>query len=162
MRKHREKDLYAYKAEIVGGKEVFTVAFMDGEGNSHDVSVNREVFTSLKQFHLAENRLAYKDEVYISHFIEDADDEGLCSMVFEPLPSVENTVISGELCEAIAGLIMNLTDKQRRRFLLCKVDGLTYKQIARYEKCSLLSAYTSVQDATKRIDEVLKNFSGEG
>jgi len=159
MKKRREKDPYTYKAEIIGGKEVFTVAFVDGQGNAHEVSVGREVFTSLRRLQLAANRRAYRDEIYISHFIEDADDEGLCSLVFAPLPNVEEMVANVELCEIIAGLILALTDKQRRRFLLYRVDGLTYKQIARQEKCSLFSAYKSVQNVTKKIEEILKNFS---
>ena len=162
MRKYRDKDAYTYKAEIIDGREVFTASFVDGQGNSHEVSVNREVFTSLRKLQLAGNRQAYRDELYISHFIEDADDEDLCSIAFAPLPNVEDVVISGELCEIVAGLLFALTDIQRRRFLLYRVDGLTYKQIARRERCSLLSVYKSVGVATKKIEKSLKNFTEEG
>ena len=161
MRKHREKDVYTYKVEIVGDVEMFSVAFKDGEGRINEVSVSREVFVSLKQLQLIENRLAYKSELYISHYIEDADDD-VSYIAFAPLPCVEDEVIEDELADLIVGLLSELTDKQRRRFLLYRIDGLTYKQIARLEKCSLLSAYQSVQVVAKKIERILKKFSEEG
>ena len=162
MKKRRDKDPYTYKIELLEGKEMFTVSFVDGQGSTHEVCVNRTVFTSLRQLQLAENRRAYKEELYISHYIEEADDEGLCSIAFAPLPTVEDTVLNIELADIIAGLIVSLTDAQRRRFLMYRVDGLTYKEIAELEECSLRSIYKSVQSVTKKIEKTLKNFSREG
>ena len=161
MKKHREKDAYTYKIEIVGDIEMFSVVFKDGEGRTHEVSVNREVFASLKRLQLAENRLTYKSELYISHFIEDSD-EDISYLAFAPLPCVEDEVFADELANHIAELLTELTDAQRRRFLLYRVDGLTYIQIAIREKCSLFAVYKSIQVANKKIDEAIKKFLEEG
>ena len=160
MKKHREKDSYTYKVEIVDGVEMFKVAFTGGENRTHEVSVSREVFTSLRQLQLAENRQAYKAELYISHYIEDVDnDDDVSYIAFAPMPSVEEEAEASELIDIIAVLIRKLTDRQRRRFLMYRVDGLSYREIAKREKCSLLTVYQSVNEADKKFREIIKNFS---
>ena len=161
MKKHREKDAYAYKVEILDGVEMFTVEFKDGEGRLHEISVNREVFLSLKQLQLADNRRAYKDEFYVSHFIEDVDDD-ISYIAFAPLPSVEDEIITKDLADVIAEVISKLTDKQRRRFLMYRLDCLTYKEIAVQERCSKVSVHRSVQIVEKKITEAINKFNVGG
>jgi len=158
MKKARTRNAYTYQVEEDGGIPRYYVIFTDAFGKKVKTPVEEKFITFLDDLKNEENRQEYRMEKHISHFIEDMDDEYISSILFLPLPGVEETVITEEICEAIARLISSLTRKQRRRFILYRVDKLTYKQIALRENCSLLSVYQSVQEATKKIEAAVKNF----
>ena len=158
MRKHREKDPYTYKAEIRDGKEYFSVAFKDGQGNQHEISVSREIFFALRQLQNTDNKRAYKDEFYLSHFVENADDDEFSSMTFSPISCVEDAVITSETDAAISELLSTLTDKQERRFLLSALDGKSEDEIAKIENCSRIAVHYSISSAKAKLKKLFKNF----
>jgi hypothetical protein len=158
LKKFREPDQYSYQVEMIDGVEHFTVSFIDGSGNNHDVSISRKVFESLQELKIEENRQAYLTELYVSHFISDENDDEVSSMAFYPLPTTEGDITKDEDVCAVSDILESLTDTQRRRLLLNCVDGLSLHEIARQEGCAFFAVYKSVTYAKAQFEKNIKKF----
>jgi DNA-directed RNA polymerase specialized sigma24 family protein len=154
----REKDTYSYRVEIVDGKEHITVSFVDGEGQVNEVSISRKLFLSLQKQKQIENSQAYASERYISHYIGSENDDEVSSIAFYPLPAAESTVLQTELMDAMADVLGALSDIQRRRFVLHYVDGISLREIARFENRSFFAVRKSVTAAKALFEEKIKKF----
>lgn len=72
-----------------------------------------------------------------------------------PLEQLEEDLANDELKEKINKALSLLTETQRRRVLMRFVDGLTFQEIAKVEKCDYTSVKESIESALKKIK---KNF----
>ena len=131
----------------------YYISFIDGQGTSHKMEINMELYTAFNCFELedisqmneASRHLTEYDtgEVPLGHRIADSS---------EPVEDhVYHRIIHQKLHKAIA----QLPHIQRRRVLLYYFGGYTYEQIAEMEGCKHPAVMKSVATAERNIKKIL-------
>jgi len=71
--------------------------------------------------------------------------------LFDPAPSAEDTVLARERVERLKVCLERLNERTRAIFLAHRVDGLTYKEIARCHGLSVSVVHVHIARATLRL-----------
>ena len=146
---------YTLRTEIVEGITHYYVSFTDGEAIPRETEVSRPVYLEFCRFVKRERNLRRSDERHIEQ--SDLTDETLYNRALQQPKSVEESVFDGLRDERLRQAIAELPGIQRRRFVLHHEFGLTYEQIAEMEGCTKMPVKRSIDRATERIREELKN-----
>ena len=146
---------YTLRTEIVEGITHYYVSFADGQAIPRETKVSRPVYLEFCRFVKRERNLRRSDERHIEQF--DLTDETLYNRALQPPKSVEDAAVDNIRHEQLRQVIAELPETQRRRFILYHEFGLTYEQIAEMEGCTKMPVKRSIDRATERIREVLKN-----
>jgi len=151
---------YTLRTEIIEGITHYYVCFTDGQAIPRETEVSRPVYVEFCRFVKRERNLRRSDERHIEQ--SELTDETLYARAFCPPKSVEEAAFDSLRDERLRQAIAELSEIQRRRFVLYHEFGLTYEQIAEMEGCSKVSAFRSVSRAEEKIKEGLKNFKNQG
>ena len=147
---------YTLRTEIVGGITHYYVSFKDGQAIPRETEVSRPVYLEFMRFVKVERNLRRFDERRIEQ--SELTDETLYNRALRPPKSVEETVFDSQRDEHLRQAVTELPEIQRRRFILYHEFGLTYEQIAEMEGCTKMPVKRSIDRATEKIREVIKNF----
>jgi len=138
-------DTYTLRAEVTNGIPRYFVCFKDGQGVFHETEVSPIVYSAFCQFVKTERNLQRSDERHIEQ--SDLSDELLSKRAVHPQKNIEDIIAVAELSET-----------QRRRFILYYYSELTYKQIAEMEGCSHVAVMRSLEKAKAAIEKRIKNL----
>lgn len=131
----------------------FYVSFPARCGVKTCMEIEKELYDLFNQYELEDlSYLNEQDRHYLCSesgdiaFAESYDDE-----------SVENAVISKMRSQALRSAIEELPEIQRRRLHLYYIDGLSYEEIARLERCTVMPIKRSIDRAKEKIKNNFKN-----
>ena len=147
---------YMLRTEIVAGITRYYISFEDSEDIRRETEVSRPVYLEFLRFVRIERNLRRWDERHIER--SELSEETLRKRAFNPQKSVEEITFDSQRNELLCRAVQELTEIQRRRFVLYHEFGLTYEQIANMEGRGLSSVYVSVQGAMAKIREKIKHF----
>jgi RNA polymerase sigma-70 factor (ECF subfamily) len=148
---------YTLRVDETTGIPRYFVSFMDGWGVHRETEISRPVYKEFEDFVRIERNLTRWDERHTERFEQT---EKMLSARMKNLPkSLEDTVFDGERNEHLRRAMQQLTEIQRRRFVLYHEFGLTYEQIAKMEGCSFVAVKYSVDKAKKAIRKNFEFFS---
>lgn len=147
---------YTLRTEEIEGITHYFVSFKDGQAIMHETEVSRTVYLEFCRFVRCERNLRRFDERHIEQ--SEVMDETLYKRTLHPSKSVEETIIGNDMASQLYAAIAELSDIQRRRFLLYYEIGLTYEQIAEMEGCTKRAVKFSVDIAKEKVLEKIKNF----
>jgi RNA polymerase sigma-70 factor (ECF subfamily) len=147
---------YSLRLEEKRGLTHYFVSFTDGQAIPRETEVSRPVFIEFIRLFRTECNLQRWDERHIeqSELLEGT----LLRRALHPPKSVEEVVFDSERSASLRLAIQQLTETQRRRFVLHHEFGLTYEQIAEMEGRNRSSVCESVLSAEKNICEIMKKF----
>lgn len=135
-----------------GGR--YYTEFKDGQETNCCVEISEELFRLFDGFELADLRHMHIVERHIEH--SEVYEETLYkrSGIYEE--SAEEEVIWSLTVRELYAAISLLPEVQRRRLVLRYFAGLTYKQIAMQEGCSISPVVRSVKKALKKLKKFLE------
>lgn len=148
----RRKDKYnPYK--ICENKGRYYLSFKDGQGMRHNMEIEKELFDVLNRFELDDLSILNEWDRHIEHF--EQTEQSLNRRASYKAESVEEVVLRNIEYEELHQAITTLTETQQRRLTLYFFRGLTYKQIAEMEDCSISSVGGSISAAIENIKKIL-------
>ena len=149
----RRKDKYnPYKICENNGR--YYLSFKDGQGVRHNMEIEKELFDVLNRFELDDLSILNEWDRHIEHF--EQTEQSLNRRASYKTESVEEVVLRNIEYEELHPAIATLTKTQQRRLTLYYFRGLTYKQIAEMEDCSISSVGDSISAAIENIKKILK------
>lgn len=124
---------------------LYYIAFRDGQGIFHKLEIPEWLYRTFDTFELED--LSYLN-VWDRH-IEQSEvwDSTLNMRAVQKAESVEDTVIRRCEREELYAAINQLPEKQRKRLLLHFFEGMTFREIAGKEGCSIRAVEYSVHGA---------------
>lgn len=143
------KNHYTLRTEVVEGIERYYVSFVDGQAKQKEIEVSRLVYSEFQSFVKIERNLRRWDERHTEQ--SDLTDATLNMRAFYPQKSVEDTTFDSLRNEQLRQAIQQLSEIQRRRFVLYHEFGLTYEQIAVMDGCKKQSVCESVLLAEDKV-----------
>ena len=146
---------YTLRTEIVGGIVRYYVSFKDGQAIPRETEVSRPVYLEFLRFVKVERNLRRSDERHMEQ--SDLTDETLSQRALLPQKSVEDAIFDSIRNEQLWLAIQQLSEIQRRRFVLYHEFGLTYEQIATMEGCTFQVAARSIKTAENKIKKYFEN-----
>lgn len=135
----------------------YFVSFKDGQGTTQKFEVDEQLFMTFISFSKVDRKQKNVFQRYIEH--SEITEATLNQRATTSQRSVDQQVADNEYAKELYAVIKNLSDKQRRRFLLYYGHGITLEEIARLEGCSRQPVERSIRAAEKKIIKKLKNFS---
>lgn len=147
---------YTLRTETAGGITRYYVSYQDGQAIMRETEVSRPVYLEFLRFIRRERNLRRWDERHTEQ--SELTDETLYNRALRPPKSVEETVFDSQRNEQLKKAVVELPKTQRRRFILYHEFGLTYEQIAEMEGCTKMPVKRSINRATEKIRELIKNF----
>jgi RNA polymerase sigma-70 factor (ECF subfamily) len=147
---------YTLRTEIIEGITHYYVSFKDGQAVLRETEVSRPVYLEFCRFVKQERNLRRWDERHTEY--SELTEETLVRRAMNPPKGVEETVFDNERNEHLRQAVAELSETQRRRFVLYHEFGLTYEQIAEMEGCTKMPVKRSIDRAEEKIREKLKNF----
>lgn len=127
----------------------YYLTFKDGQNNIHEMEISRELHDTFDNFELEDNR----QRGFFERHMEQSD---VWDYVFDEVAnsdadSLEDTVIRNLEYEQLHKAMEKLTEVQKKRVHLYYFKGLTYKEIAEIENCSLQPVVRSITGALEKI-----------
>ena len=147
---------YTLRTESAEGIARYYISFNDGEKRCHEIEVSRPVYREFERFVRVERNLTRWDERHREQ--SEVWDETLNKRALYPPDSLEDTVFDCLRNEQLRLAIQQLSETQRRRFVLHHEFGLTYGQIAKMEDCQKAAVSESVQQAKTEIRKIIYQF----
>jgi len=147
---------YTLRTESAEGIARYYISFNDGEKRCHEIEVSRPVYREFERFVRVERNLTRWDERHREQ--SEVWDETLNKRALYPPDSLEDTVFDCLRNEQLRLAIQQLSETQRRRFVLHHEFGLTYGQIAKMENCTTRAVQYSVDVAKKKVFDAMKNI----
>ncbi len=139
-----------------GNKEQYYVSFIDGNAVLHRIEINFDIYSALFELNKRDRNLTRSDERNLEH--SELTDETLIRRAFEKPKGIEEIILEKEMKKLFWKAIGELTDVQRKRLLLYYDCGLTLKEIAKMESCSIRAIKYSIDIAKKKLEEKIKKF----
>ena len=146
---------YTLRTEIVGGIARYYVSFTDGQAVPRETEVSRPVYLEFLRFVKVERNLRRSDERHMEQ--SDLTDETLNKRAVNPQKDVEDIVFDSMRSEQLWLAIKQLSEIQRRRFVLYHEFGLTYEQIATIENCTFQAVALTIKAAENKIKKYFEN-----
>ena len=150
-----DKSPYTIRGEVINNVQHYFVSFVDGENIRRDTEVSRSVFLEIYKSIKKARNLTRSDERHIEK--SDMTEETLYSRAVHPTKNVEDVVIDIDQSNLLRAAIADLSETQRRRFILHYDFGRTYEQIAVAEGCSFQSVGKSILLAEEKIKTFFEN-----
>lgn len=148
----RRKDKYnPYKICENNGR--YYLSFKDGQGVRHEMEIQKDLFDMLNRFELDDLSILNEWDRHIEHF--EQTEQSLNRRACAKAESVEDTVLRNIEYEQLHQAISMLTETQQRRLKLYYFQGLTDKQIAEIEGCSISAVGGSIFAAIENIKKIL-------
>ena len=122
---------YTLRTKTIEGDTKYYVSFTDGQNINREVEVSQPVYSEFLRFVKTERNLKRWTERYIEHSCLTC--ETLFKRALHPQKSAEETVLEKIRNERVRQAINNLTEIQKRRFILYYEFNMTYEEIAEIE-----------------------------
>ena len=148
---------YSLRTEVSDGAIHYFVCFKDGQGVFHETEVTEDVFHVFSGFQKQDKRQQNFFDRHVEH--SDLSDELLNKRTAHHPKTIEEIITDAERKNALQKAIADLSEVQRRRFILYYEKEFTYEQIAEMEGCSHPAVIKSVKAAKEKI---IKYLSEQG
>jgi RNA polymerase sigma-70 factor (ECF subfamily) len=147
-----------YGLQVIKGKnkERYFVSFTDGDGEYQRVEINFGIYSALFELNKRDRNLTRSDERNLEY--SELTDETLIRRAFEKPKGIEEIILEKEMKKLFWKAIGELTDVQRKRLLLYYDCGLTLKEIANLENCSIRAIKYSIDIAKSKLEEKIRKF----
>ena len=153
---YKKSKIYNLRSEMSGGVERYFVSFKDGEGSHHEIEIDFEVYIAFLSFEKQDEHESYVCRKYMEH--KEKSEEEINRHAATPAKILEEIVCEKEFSSAFWIAVGELTEIQRRRFLLYYDFDYTYEQIAKMEGCRRQPVERSILKAKEKISKILKNI----
>ena len=147
---------YTLRKEITNGITRFIVSFEDGWGVHRETEVSQSIYLEFLGFIKIERNLKRWDERHLEQ--SELSDELLYIRALNPQISVEDRININLCTEQLQLALQELSDIQRRRFILYYESRLTFEQIAKKEGCTKRAVKFSIDLARKTVCKKIKKI----
>lgn len=157
-RPKRRRDKYnPYEIFTVGANTThphYYLSFTDGSHVKRCVEISKAIFEVFDRFELDD--LSFMNKVDKHYEQSEQTEISLNRRAIQPQETVEETVSRRVETEALHRAIAQLPETQRHRLVLYYFGGLTYRQIAEMEGCTIMPVKRSIDAAIKKLKKFLE------
>ncbi len=132
----------------------YYITFKDGQSVDQCIEISEELFQVFDRFELDDLRHIHVVERHMEHSV--VYEKTLYKRSGRYEESAEDEVIWELTVRELHSAISLLPEVQKRRLVLRYFAGMTYKQIAEIEGCSISPVIRSVETAIKKLKKLLK------
>ena len=143
---------YTLRRKVIGGLTHYYIRFKDGQAVSQEVEISRAVYLEFTRFIKQERNLRRSDERHLEQ--SELTDEALYNRVLHKQKSLEDWTLDRLRDEQLQQVIAELSETQRRRFILYHECDLTYEQIAKIDGCTFQAVAKSVQAVKNNLRKI--------
>lgn len=129
------------------------ISFKDGQGDSREMEISRELFNEFDLFELEDISYLNKWDRHIEH--SEIWDGSLNERAIYHTENVEDTVLKQEQLYEVRQAIRKLTEVQKRRLVMYFFEDMTYQEIARKEGVRTQVVAKSVKTAVGKLKKYL-------
>ncbi len=133
----------------------YILKFMDIEKNEHQIEITKEIYEVFDEFELIDISQMNKFDRHIEH--SDLTEASIYNRKLDKEKCIEDDILENIEKERLYNAVLLLPKPQKRRIYLHYFCELTYREIAKIEKCSIRAIQYSLRNALKN----LKNFLNE-
>ena len=135
-------------------KKSYYLTFKYNKKNQN-VIISNEIFEQFNKFELEDISQMHKFDKYIEH--SEIYEETLYKKSLNFEETIEEIVIKKDDFIRLKKAINQLNHLQKRRVIMYYFDNMTLREIADREHCSYVSVKNSIDNALKKLLEILKN-----
>lgn len=150
-----------YKCTIkeIDGVNHFFVTFTDINNHTHTIEVESDIFQEFEAFRRDDDRQDISYRRHIEHL--DLSEEEIHTKSFQSADSTDEEAINNQIIIMLCESILRLPKSQRKRLLLHYEYEMSFKEIAKLEKCSISAIQQSITRAKEKILDELKDIFEE-
>lgn len=144
----------SYTLEYIEDEDKYYISFVDSAEQDCRIQIDKEIFDTYMKSKKAYTKI--KNET--SRHLEQSSltDEEIYNRAFDPVESVEETVIKNIEKEKIDQAMQKLTEAQYRRIDLHIVNEITIRDLAKIEKVQKKQIEKSLQLGLKKLKKFFK------
>jgi len=144
---------YTLLAETVEGVTSHYIFFIDGQGDEQIIDLTPSLYKEFLKFVKLERNLKRWIERHEERF--ELGERELQKRMLHPPKCLDDIVYDNLRNERVNQAIDNLTETQRRRFIMYYEFEMTYEQIAELEGCIFQAVAKSIKLAENKIKKFL-------
>lgn len=133
----------------------YILKFRDGEKNEYQLEITKEIYEVFDEFELIDVSQMNKFDRHIEH--ADLTELSIYNRKLDKEKCMEDNILENIEKKKLYNAVLSLPKLQKRRIYLHYFCELTYREIAKMEKCSIRAIQYSLRNALKN----LKNFLNE-
>lgn len=150
------KRSYWLRKIVTAERTSYHIGFRDWQGKIQELNVPYDFYMAFRRLELDERKLENWD--YRHREFSEIYDETLNRRVLKPSKDVDALIIEKEQAELLYKSIADLSETQRRRFLLYYEYDYNYSEIGAMEHCNSTAVYQSIVRAKEKIKTQMKNY----
>ena len=151
-----EERTYTRRILKIGGEEHYFISFKDSVGSVVEVEVDKGVYSAIREHDLIDARIAWSDRMHMERL--DLSNDEIDSRARREHCTVEKEAQLSLCIDEVVNSIEDLPTRQRRRFLLHRIAGMTYKKIAALEGAPSSTIHYDVKQTEKKLKRIYKKF----
>ena len=144
----------SYTLEYIEDEDKYYISFVDSANQDCRIEIDKEIFDTYMKSKKAYTKIKNETSRYLEH--SSLTDEEIYNRAFDPVESVEETVIKNIEKEKIDQAMQKLTEAQYRRIDLHIVNEITIRDLAKIEKVQKKQIEKSLQLGLKKLKKFFK------
>lgn len=139
----------SYTLEYIEDEDKYYISFVDSAEQDCRIQIDKEIFDTYMKSKKAYTKIKNETSRYLEH--SSLTDEEIYKRAFDPVESVEETVIKNIERKKVNQAMQNLTEVQYRRIDLHIVNEITIRDLAKIEMVQKKQIEKSLQLGLKKI-----------
>lgn len=144
----------SYTLEYIEDEDKYYISFVDSAEQDCRIQIDKEIFDTYMKSKKAYTKIKNETSRHLEHSL--LTDEEIYNRAFDPVESVEETVIKNIEKEKINQAMQKLTEAQYRRIDLHIVNEITIRDLAKIEKVQKKQIEKSLQLGFKKLKKFFK------
>lgn len=144
----------SYTLEYMEDENKYYISFVDSAEQDCRIQIDKEIFDTYMKSKKAYTKIKNETSRHLEYSL--LTDEEIYNRAFDPVESVEETVIKNIEKEKINQAMQKLTEAQYRRIDLHIVNEITIRDLAKIEKVQKKQIEKSLQLGFKKLKKFFK------
>lgn len=139
----------SYTLEYIKDEDKYYISFIDSAEQNCRIEIDKEIFNAYMNSNKAYVKIKNETSRHYEHSV--LTEEDMYKRAFNPVESVEETIINNIEKDKVNKALQTLTEAQYRRIDLHIINEITIRDVARLEKVQKRQIEKSLQLGLKKI-----------
>ena len=153
--KRRKSKDNPYEINKDSQTDTYIVKFKDGNKRIHIIEINSTIYDVFNESELIDLSQLNEYDRHIEHL--SLDDNSIYYRAYNKQQTIEEMIEKKLQSEELYKAISKLSDTQKRRIKMYYFENMTLQEIAKIERCSIMSVKESIDSGINKLRKNLKN-----
>jgi len=153
--KRRKSKDNPYEINKNSQTDTYIVKFKDGNKRIHIIEINSTIYDVFNESELIDLSQLNEYDRHIEHL--SLDDNLIYYRAYNKQQTIEEMIEKKLQSEELYKAISKLSDTQKRRIKMYYFENMTLQEIAKIERCSIMSVKESIDSGINKLRKNLKN-----